>query len=226
MNKFKHLTTGMIAYADGNFSRLDVDYPFLRIEGNAAAIIPYKIITEGKDWEEIKSKALPYPIGTRIRNIKFNVIIKKIESTQWRAETGTSFFDFDESLIGIEYTLISVPDQEDIPPKEFTILAFKHLLYPSNPREILYADSQLKDTFCRENGKQPFFTLAWCLQTEFPIHSFRRESDGKIFTVGNTLHVSNTVAVMSSNPITEIIMYNNEPLVRTKYGGYPYKVIH
>lgn len=203
MQKYKH-TSGLIA--------IPFSESVWQIQGTAF-YVPFDLFVNSKDWTEVETKS--YPIGTVIRHIQFNVKIEKVGTApQWRAETGTSFFDFDESLIGSVYELVSTPKEKG--KEEFTILAFKHLLYPSNPREILYADSQLKNTFCKVNGKQPFFTLGWCLQTGFPIHSIRRESDGKVFTIGQPCN--NTL-------ITEIYMYSDQPFIRTIYGGYNFKYI-
>jgi hypothetical protein len=81
---------------------------------------------------------------------------------------------------------------EEVIEKDYKILSFKHKV--SN--HIWKNDSQLKDTFCIVDGKAPFTSLEEINRYPkvYEIHSIKRLSDGKIFTVGDIIKHNNNVA--------------------------------
>jgi len=69
--------------------------------------------------------------------------------------------------------------------KDYEILSF---IGNIDNKIILNKDSQLKDCFCKIDGRSPFLQLEHLLQDDmFKIHSVKRLSDGEIFTLGDTI---------------------------------------
>lgn len=70
---------------------------------------------------------------------------------------------------------------EEIGENDYEILSFKW-----GNGTITKLDSQLKDTYCQEDSRRPFFFLDELLnRSKASIHSVKRISDGEIFTLGD-----------------------------------------
>lgn len=74
---------------------------------------------------------------------------------------------------------------EEIVEKDYEILSYIH----NGSKHIWKKDSQLKDTFCLEDGKSPFTRLEDILKYPkiYLIHSVKRLSDGEVFTAGDKI---------------------------------------
>lgn len=96
---------------------------------------------------------------------------------------------------------------EEIIEKSYEILSI------ISPTGVVYKkDSQIKDAFCYEDGKAPFFYIK---MLEFKIQSVKRLSDGEIFTVGDSVEYED-----EKYHIGEIKIDNNKIKIKFATGFY------
>tara|TARA_R110000850_G_scaffold237563_1_gene362259 strand:+ start:20 stop:778 length:759 start_codon:yes stop_codon:yes gene_type:complete len=83
---------------------------------------------------------------------------------------------------------------EEIIEKDYEILSFKE----NNPgcNKVFKADSQLKDRFCLEDGKKPFYSSEILIDLKLDIYSIKRLSDNVQFKIGD---YTNKCKILSIN---------------------------
>lgn len=71
---------------------------------------------------------------------------------------------------------------EEIIDRKYLITSFVYTIF----NQIYKQDSQLKDEYCLEDGRKPFYSLAYCLKHNslFKIRSVKRLIDGLEFQLG------------------------------------------
>lgn len=108
---------------------------------------------------------------------------------------------------------------EEIIEKDYEILSYIH----NGSKHIWKKDSQLKDTFCLEDGKSPFTRLEDILKYPkiYLIHSVKR-NDGEIFTIGDNVK-SPTCSV--PNSIISIQIINDKIRIYPRNSFYHLKDI-
>jgi hypothetical protein len=231
MRKFKHIPTQQLFVAGslGVFV-----YPVSKEIGVYETIgkVSMELIKNSKDWEEV----IEYPIGTKVRDTDrpIDQPYIKFENGMWGVIPDSTHFTIDESQIGKgkRFEVISEtckhckaeccggslagPCENSSWEKSkpsYTILSFKNeagriIEYHSNLRlQYLYvSDVHWIQDIIKEK--------------HWDIHSVRRESDGEVFTIGDTIFIKSFgELVIDSFFITD----NNQMLF--KNGIVNYKLI-
>lgn len=180
-----------------------------QIQGTAF-YIPTDLFVVGGDWKEITNEPSKYPNGTILRHKAFNALITKVGTApQWRSENGTSFFDFDESLIGSVYELVEFQKEK----KPWYITAFK-------------TDTGFTEMLPTSLSYERWLSLH--LKNENPILRVLRTRDNLTIKIGDKVTTpfdGLAYNLPAWNIITSISIEGKIPFAFTKYGGFPYTML-
>ena len=111
--------------------------------------------------------------------------------------------------------IIKGEDWEEVVEKDYEIISYIH----NGSKHIWKKDSQLKDTFCIEDGKSPFTRLEDILKYPkiYSIYSIKRKSDDEIFAIGDKVfseyvnYTINEISIVNDKCMVSALYDTNNP---------------